>query len=65
MVDLYKLDLGQHLERTERYYYLVRRAKRCKATVRPIPCPIQCLLISYQKRSTTARRQGISNNLLL
>ena len=47
MVNLYKLDLGQHPERTERYCYLVRTAKRCKATVRPIPCPIQRLLIGH------------------
>jgi hypothetical protein len=47
MVDLYKLDLGQHLERIERYYYLIRIDKRCKATVRPIPYPIQRLLISH------------------
>ena len=47
MVNFYKLDLGQHLERIERYYHLVRIAKRYKATVRPIPYPIQHLLIGY------------------
>ena len=47
MVNLCKLDLGQHLKRTERYYYLVRTVKRCKATARQVPCPIQRLLISY------------------
>jgi hypothetical protein len=47
MVDLNKLDLGQHPERTERYYYLVRTAKRRKATIRPIPYLIQRLLIGY------------------
>ena len=47
MVDFRKLDLGQHLERIERYYYLVRTAKRCKATIRPIPYPIQHLLIGH------------------
>ena len=47
MADFRKLDLGQHLERIERYYYLVRIAKRCKATVRPIPCLIQRLYIGH------------------
>ena len=47
MTDFCKLDLGQHLEQIECYSYLVRTAKRYKATVRPIPYPIQRLHIGH------------------